>query len=537
MAKRLAGLHPLAYMGVNPTTPPQMIHRNHAPTANDNKNVTIGTIWIITDTPNVYMLTGLAGSVATWTKIVSATSVEIVDAVAPIVATTVGDTTTVSITNGTDGQLLIGGGSAPIWATLESSGGSVTITESANGINLEAAGVAAMTALEGDSGTATPVAGVVIIAGGANITTSGAGQTITVALDASPTLTDLIVESITVTDLSAGVVISDSGGLLSNAGGGLGTNGQLLIGATGGIPAWANLTSSAGTVLISEGANTINLEALTNPSTPYELNYREFTITSSFSDLAYQSPTFVMTQLGGGVGRIATSTDLVNWTNRLSINAAKRIHCEPGGYCVAVGSRTAGLSGASFYSNNPTGAWSWHDFPLVSFTGTAINYGGGYWLAGGSYSSTGQLFYSTDPTSAWTSGAATPNSVEDVVYGGGVWVVVGRGNYLASSNDPTGAFTQHTSPFAYTNQPSGTTTISGAAYSSTLSLFVIGNNNGALATSPDGTTWTRRLNPIGLEIIGTVEWDSGQELFLVCAESCTVYSADGIYWFSETKKS
>jgi hypothetical protein len=50
-----------------------------------------------------------------------------------------------AISNGDDGQLLIGktGGFAPIWANLTSSGGTITITNGANSINLEAVGAAA----------------------------------------------------------------------------------------------------------------------------------------------------------------------------------------------------------------------------------------------------------------------------------------------------------------------------------------------------------------------------------------------------------
>lgn len=42
--------------------------------------------------------------------------------------------------NGTNGQIQIGGGSGPVWANLTSSGATVTITNTANGINLEASG-------------------------------------------------------------------------------------------------------------------------------------------------------------------------------------------------------------------------------------------------------------------------------------------------------------------------------------------------------------------------------------------------------------
>lgn len=42
-----------------------------------------------------------------------------------------------------------------------------------------------------------------------------------------------------------------------------GTNGQILIGSTAGTPSWANVTSTGGTVSVTNGANTINLEVAT----------------------------------------------------------------------------------------------------------------------------------------------------------------------------------------------------------------------------------------------------------------------------------
>lgn len=82
-----------------------------------------------------------------------------------------------------NGDIMIGGGPgvATAWATLTSSGGSVTITNPGpNQINLEAAGVAALTGLTGDVGAAAPVAGLIKIAGGAPLTTSAAGSTVTI---------------------------------------------------------------------------------------------------------------------------------------------------------------------------------------------------------------------------------------------------------------------------------------------------------------------------------------------------------------------
>jgi len=63
-----------------------------------------------------------------------------------------------TIEPGTDGQVLLGGsGLIPAFATLTSTGGTVTFTPGPNSLNLEASGSVAIT-FDGNSGTATPVA-------------------------------------------------------------------------------------------------------------------------------------------------------------------------------------------------------------------------------------------------------------------------------------------------------------------------------------------------------------------------------------------
>ena len=66
--KRVTGVHPLSYMGVEATTPPQLIElANIAPTVEQGANV--GTLWVKTDTDDIWMLTNMRGGVATWTPI------------------------------------------------------------------------------------------------------------------------------------------------------------------------------------------------------------------------------------------------------------------------------------------------------------------------------------------------------------------------------------------------------------------------------------------------------------------------------------
>jgi len=68
---RLDGTNPLGYMGVRPYTPPQMIVRKRAPTANDVQGLSLGTQWLhyieATPTESVqYVLVNAAQNVAVW---------------------------------------------------------------------------------------------------------------------------------------------------------------------------------------------------------------------------------------------------------------------------------------------------------------------------------------------------------------------------------------------------------------------------------------------------------------------------------------
>lgn len=288
MSKRLTGLNPLAYIGVEAITPPQMYIAQRAPTANDSRNFNLGDLWVDEPAESLYVLVSLAAGVATWittfggaasqfdtdngTAVDSGGVINILGDGAVtetfgsgnsvtigftqaldgqvIVGSTSGSPewaniqsgdgsidvingpnsidlradSTVIIGNGTNGQLLIGGGSAPAWASLTSDG-SIIITPGVNTLEITAPNATGLTNIDGDTGTATQAAGSINVVGdGSMIETTGAANTLTVSI-------------------------------LS------GTDGQLIMGKNGGPAAWGNLTSMGGTVTITNGANSINLEA------------------------------------------------------------------------------------------------------------------------------------------------------------------------------------------------------------------------------------------------------------------------------------
>lgn len=191
-------------------------------------------------------------------------------------------TETISLVNGTNGQLIIGGGTGAAWANLTSSGATVTITNGPNSINLEATGGSGTTAFVTNSGTANESGGSITIVGGSNINTSGSGHTVTVNLDNTVSISGtftangdissttgsflgdglgitgnaIISGTVELSSFGAGVVQSNSSGVLASSNG---TNGQVLIGG-GAAPAWNNLTAGTG-ISITNSPNNITISS------------------------------------------------------------------------------------------------------------------------------------------------------------------------------------------------------------------------------------------------------------------------------------
>jgi hypothetical protein len=189
-AKKLTGINPLAYLGVEPETPPNLVIQPFAPTPADSQNNNIGTIWIVPGNGGIFMLTALIGNVATWIQIYPASFTPL--------------------------QFFT------------------------------------------DAGIAIPAANAIQVFGGTNMNTAGVGNTVTINLDNNITVNNLTAQgSVVFSGLAAtGVLQADLAGIVSAS---AGTDGQLLIGATAGNPAWANLASSDSSITITNGANTIDL--------------------------------------------------------------------------------------------------------------------------------------------------------------------------------------------------------------------------------------------------------------------------------------
>lgn len=159
------------------------------------------------------------------------------------------NTITIGLTEGGDGQIPIGATSAdPIWANITSTDMSITISNGPNSIDLSASGGGGATEFDADTGTATPMSGVINIFGGPNINTDASGNTVNVNLDTSIDLPDTNV------GFTTGTLLLNSVPFLHNfggTGGGGGSSANIFLGGAG------NDTLSTGNILIGIGTSSL----------------------------------------------------------------------------------------------------------------------------------------------------------------------------------------------------------------------------------------------------------------------------------------
>ena len=194
-----------------------------------------------------------------------------------------GNTVTEALTNGTNGQTLIGGGASAAWSTI-TAGSGITITNAANSITISAAGAGGASSFHADVGTAVPMSGVLDIFGGELIGTTASGHTL-------------------VTNVNRG------------------TNGQIPIAKTGGATAYANITSLNSSVTITNGGNTIDLSVPSGSNPPGTIVQKKRSLSKTSSVLtpgglanAFVTPTTGNTSLVTNITMTPTSaTDILTF--------------------------------------------------------------------------------------------------------------------------------------------------------------------------------------------------------------------------------
>lgn len=287
-----AGIHSLAYLGVNPSTPPQLVTNPQAPTPQDYQNFYIGCIWLVDDTQQVWILVSLsqtnpdgralwieltAGSandfvtnngIATPTggilNVLGGSNITTTAQIGPpntieislLDDVVIASTLTVSALGagnvytdsnglfhsslGTNNQFLMTYGGAPIWANITAANGSIAVTGTPTGVTIAATGggIEGIGSMPTNNGVAANIDGTMLVYGDLVTTATTALISSTVPYVGQP---EILIQ------------LQDSS-----------TSGQLLIsggtGLAGGVK-WASLTSSDSSVTITPGVNTINLQA------------------------------------------------------------------------------------------------------------------------------------------------------------------------------------------------------------------------------------------------------------------------------------
>lgn len=340
--RKLNGVYPLSYMGVNPTTPPNSVIYNRVPTTDDFNGYLLGDLWVLPNTgiipsqtpAQIWVLTGLEAKLATWTQIFPATASSldfITDngTVMPALGVVningaVGGNITVqanptgsnnmtievsgtvnhsiqignaggsltSLTPGTNGQIPIGStGANPVMATI-TAGTGISVANGAGSITITATAGGPLVVHTG-SGDATESGGAITIAGGNNISTTGAASTVTVNVSGTT---------------NHALQIGNASGSLTSLS--AATDGQIPIGSTGVDPVMATITAGSG-ISITNGAGSISIAST---GTANAILITTFNTPGSFTWTKNAATQYVDLLMwggggGGGSGRRSTSTN------------------------------------------------------------------------------------------------------------------------------------------------------------------------------------------------------------------------------------
>jgi sugar lactone lactonase YvrE len=283
---------------------------------------------------------------------------------------------------------------------------------------------------------------------------------------------------------------------------------------------------------------------------------------------------FVAVSASGGIFTSPTGT---TWTARTSGSSnALRAVASSSTVLVAVGangtiltSANAGVSwtvqSSGTKANLMSVVWSGTQFVAVGYTGTetagviltsptgstwtvrgassnlppllAVAWSGKLFVAAGAFGTGANegraaLFSSPDGVT-WTASASistlnAPTTVYAVIWSGTQFVAVGTVNY---GNYSTVLFSTDgknwKGPPSYSSVPTEIN-MKGVAWSSTKKLYVAVGEEGAIITSPDANTWTKRTSNT-TSALSAVVW-TGTEFLAIGQANTTLISTDGVTW-------
>ena len=321
MSYKLSGLNPSAYIGVEPSQPPQLVVYPFIPQQTFIKNFNIGTFWAVNNPTlgqpqQLWYLANIKQEVApTWVQLYPGSGIIGSLVVHPSLGVNVSPLanvlnllggTNITTTGTAPNTVTIATVASPTFTTVNATTvnttnlnvtGAITLTgtgvvyDAANtltvinnvaniGYVLTSTGAltpptwqavgsfSGVTTLTGDTGAAaTPIAGnIQIHAGNANIVTTspGTGNQVVLTPSLTPTFTTITTTNLITTNLTLNPGTPGTGVLYDTAGVVApipnGTNGQVLIAGTGVAPIWNTITAGTG-VSIANASNNITISA------------------------------------------------------------------------------------------------------------------------------------------------------------------------------------------------------------------------------------------------------------------------------------